>query len=185
MRDGEDEIRRRGERWRHAPRTRPRCIETAGPGQESVWDYPRPPRVEPDPRRVRVELAGTRLADTSDALRVLETAGPPTWYLPQGAVRCDLLEAEPDTTLCEWKGLARYWSVRVGSRRVRCAAWSYPEPLPEYAILAGRLAFFPGRVDACTVADERVTAQPGDYYGGWITGDVVGPFKGEPGSESW
>ncbi len=181
----DDEFLRRIERWRRAPRTRPERVPPPGPGQESVWDYPRPPRVERDPRRVRVEIGGECLADTTDALRVLETGGPPAYYLPPDSVRTSLLEAGPGTTLCEWKGTAHYWSARLPSRSVPDVAWSYPEPFPEYAELAGYFAFFPGRVDACFVGEERVSPQPGDYYGGWITRDILGPFKGDAGTEGW
>jgi uncharacterized protein (DUF427 family) len=150
-----------------------------------VWDYPRPPRLEAVAKRVRVELAGVTLADTDAALRVCETASPPTYYLPPGCVRRDLLEPATGTSLCEWKGTAHYFSARVGERCVPCVAWCYPRPLPGYEALKDHLAFFPGRVDACLVGDERVTPQPGDYYGGWVTRDLVGPFKGEPGTEGW
>ena len=182
MHGDEEGLRRRAQRWRRAARSRPPEIPRPGPGQESVWDYPRPPRVEPVTRRVRVELADFCLADTTAALRVVETASPASYYVPPDSVQTSLLEPGPETTLCEWKGLARYWSARIGSRRVPDVAWSYPEPFEEYAALAGYFAFYPGRVDACYVGDERVTPQPGDYYGGWITRDVVGPFKGEPGT---
>ncbi len=172
-------------RWRSFPRRRPRDPARPGPGQESVWDYPRPPRLERVAKRVRVELAGTLLADSTRALRVCETASPPTYYVPAEDVRMDLLEASPHTSFCEWKGRARYWTVRVGERRVEDVAWSYPTPDAGFAELADHLAFFAGRVDACYVGDERVTPQPGGFYGGWVTADLVGPFKGEPGTEGW
>jgi len=181
----DDDLRRRAERWRSAARSRPETVIAPGPGQESVWDYPRPPRLERVARRVRIELSGLVLADTTAALRVCETASPPTYYVPPDAVRRDLLVARPETTLCEWKGLARYWDVSDGERVARAAAWSYPDPFPEYAALVDHLAFFPARVDACFVGDERVRPQPGPYYGGWITDAIVGPFKGEPGTEGW
>lgn len=173
------------ERWRAARRGRPQHIEPAGPGRESVWDYPRPPRIEADARRVRVEHGGVRIADSRRALRVLETAGPPCFYLPRQDVRLDLLEPTARTTFCEWKGVARYWSLRVGGHFVAEAAWSYPEPEAGFESIASHLAFFAGRVDACWVDDERVSPQPGDFYGGWITPEIAGPFKGEPGSENW
>jgi uncharacterized protein (DUF427 family) len=178
-----DRIRREVERWRGAPR--PARVPEPGPGQESVWDYPRPPRVEPVAASVRVELAGVTIAETREALRVCETASPPTYYLPPADVRRELLEPASGTSHCEWKGAARYFSVRVGDRLASRAAWCYPRPFPEYAALADHLAFFAGRVDACFVGDERVTPQPGGFYGGWITRNLVGPFKGEPGSEGW
>ena len=173
------------ERWRRLPRERPARIVAPGPGQESVWDYPRPPRLERDGRRIRVERGGVVLAETTAAYRVCETSSPPTFYLPPGDVRTDLLEPSAHTTLCEWKGRARYWSVCTPDGVVENAAWSYPEPFPEYAALRDHLAFFPARMDACWVGDARVTSQPGGYYGGWVTPEIVGPFKGEPGTEGW
>jgi uncharacterized protein (DUF427 family) len=172
-------------RWRRAARGRPARVPAPGPGQESVWDYPRPPRIERVAKRVRVEFAGVTLAETTQALRVCETASPPTYYLPPECVRRDLLEPAPGTSLCEWKGTARYFSVRIGEHLAPRAAWCYPRPFAEYRALTDYLSFFPGRVDACFVADERVTPQPGDFYGGWVTKNLTGPFKGEPGSEGW
>jgi len=177
------QLEREVERWGRAPR--PARIEVAGPGQESVWDYPRPPRVERVPETVRVEFAGEVLAQTTRALRILETAAPPTYYVPAPDVRSGLLIPAPGESFCEWKGQAAYWHVETGGRRSESAAWSYADPFEEYAELAGAIAFFAGRVDACCVGDERVTPQPGGFYGGWITSRIVGPFKGEPGSEGW
>ena len=156
-----------------------------GPGQESVWDYPRPPRVVPSRRRVRVEFAGAVIAESVAAQRILETSGPPCWYIPAQDVRMELLEPVEKVTVCEWKGLATHYDVVVGDRRARQAAWSYPTPNPGYEAIAGYVAFYPARVDACFVESERVRPQPGEYYGGWITDDVVGPFKGEPGTSHW
>ncbi len=180
-----DEIERERRRWRRAVRKRPDRIATPGPGQESVWDYPRPPRLERVSRPVRVEFAGVLLAESDRALRVCETSSPPAYYLPPEDVRRDLLEPFEHRTLCEWKGLATYWSLRVGERVAREAAWSYPDPDPAYAALRDHFAFHAGRVDACRVGGERVTPQPGAFYGGWITPELVGPFKGEAGSEGW
>lgn len=163
---------------------RPVRIEP-GPGQESVWDYPRPPAVVESSRLVRVEHAGTVIAASRRALRVLETAGAPTWYLPREDVRMDLLRPVPARrSICEWKGEAIYFDVVVGDAATRLAAWSYPSPQRGFEELAGRIAFYAGRVSAF-VDDERVTPQPGGFYGGWVTADVVGPFKGEPGTEGW
>lgn len=159
--------------------------DPVGPGQESVWDYPRPPRLEPSGRRIQLEFGGVRIADTRAAQRVLETSHPPVYYVPPEDVRMDLLEASPRTSYCEWKGVARYWTIRVGSARSEDAAWSYPSPTPGFEAIRDHLAFYPSRVDACFVDGERVAAQPGDFYGGWITADVVGPFKGDPGSGGW
>ena len=156
-----------------------------GPGQESVWDYPRPPRVEPVADRIRVAAAGVTIADTTRALRVLETASPPAYYLPAADVRMDLLVPSPTSTVCEWKGVARYWSLRAGDRVVRDVAWSYERPRQGFEAIAGWLAFYAGRVDAAWVGDERVVPQLGDFYGGWVTSRIVGPFKGDPGTLGW
>jgi len=157
-----------------------------GPGQESVWDYPRPPRLEATPRRVRVVLGGVTIADTVHALRVLETSHPPTYYVPPADVRGDCLEEVPGVgSVCEWKGAARYFNVTAGGRRALRAAWSYPAPTPTFAALKDHLAFYVAAMDACYLDDEQAHAQPGGFYGGWVTSDVVGPFKGEPGTEGW
>lgn len=156
-----------------------------GPGQRSVWDFPRPPIVEVEPRRVRVEFAGAVVAESTRALRVLETSHPPGIYIPRADVSMGALETAPGTSVCEWKGRAVYWTVVVRGRVALQAAWSYPSPAPGYEALADHLSFYPGRVDACWIDDERVTPQEGDFYGGWITSDVVGPFKGGPETWGW
>ncbi len=163
---------------------RPTRIEP-GPGQESVWDYPRPPRVEPTAARVRVELGGVTIADTTRALRVLETSQPPAFYLPPDDVALEHLEPVARHTFCEWKGHADYWDVRVGDRVAASAAWSYPSPTPGFVAITGHLAFYPRLMDACWVDDEQVQTNEGDFYGGWITSTVVGPFKGAPGTGHW
>ncbi|MDG2308400.1 MAG: DUF427 domain-containing protein [Candidatus Binatia bacterium] len=178
-------VRRERDRFRAEIRVRPSKIDVPGHGQESVWGYSRPPRIERESRPVRVELAGVVLAQSVQAVRVLETSSPPTVYLPPSDVRFSSVRKMPERTLCEWKGLAVYWEAKVGVRVARAIAWSYPEPFPEYAALQDWIAFFPGRVDGCWLGEERVRPQPGEYYGGWVTDDVVGPFKGEPGSERW
>jgi uncharacterized protein (DUF427 family) len=148
---------------------------------ENVWDYPRPPALVPCARRVRVLAGGEVVADSSAALRVLETSHPPTIYVPPQDVRRDLLVPTGRGTLCEFKGRAEYFDVLGG----REAAWSYPDPVPLYADLRDHVAFYPGRVDACYLDDERVEAQPGDFYGGWLTSDIAGPVKGGPGTLGW
>lgn len=153
---------------------------------ESVWDYPRPPRVEPCRRRVRIEHGGEVIAESSSALRVLETASPPTIYVPAGDVRVDLLRAvDGNQTFCEWKGAATYFDVEARGTTATAAAWSYPDPRPAYAQLRDHYAFYPGRVDSCWLDDERVRPQAGSFYGGWVTDEIQGPFKGEPGTEGW
>ena len=161
-----------------------RRIEPA-PGQESVWDYPRPPRLEDTDKHVQVIFNGVVIADTRRAKRVLETSHPPVYYLPPEDVRMDLLTTAPGGSYCEWKGMAGYYTVTVGDRRADSVAWYYPNPTPTFAPLKDYIAFYPGRMDACFVNGERVTPQPGEFYGGWITSDVVGPFKGEPGTMGW
>jgi uncharacterized protein (DUF427 family) len=153
--------------------------------KESVWDYPRPPRVEPCERRVRVELGGETIAESDRALRVLETSSPPTIYVPLEDVRDGALRPAKGTTECEWKGTASYLDAINGDRVRPRAAWLYPEPKPGYERLRDHVAFYAGRVDACYLDDERVTPQPGSFYGGWITAEIEGPFKGEPGTEGW
>ena len=170
------------------PRQRPSPDEIAkpGPGQESVWDYPRPPRVEPVMKSIRIVFAGIDIAATAAALRVVETAGAPVYYLPPQDVRTDLLRfSDQAVSLCEWKGEARYWHLFVGTHKVQNAAWSYPTPEPAYAAIREHFAFYAGRVDACYFGDEQVTPQPGGFYGGWLTRNIVGPIKDVPGSENW
>ncbi|ACL24649.1 DUF427 domain-containing protein [Chloroflexus aggregans] len=156
-----------------------------GPGQESVWDYPRPPRLEPTTRRIRVVFAGITLVDSRRALRVLETSHPPVYYVPPEDVQMTFLRPNPARSFCEFKGVAMYYDVVVGERIAREAAWSYPDPTPAFTPLRGYLAFYAGPMDACYVDDELVTPQPGGFYGGWITSDIVGPFKGGPGTWGW
>lgn len=168
-----------------ARRERPREIVTPGPGQESVWDYPRPPRVESVSQRVRVEFGGMVLADSVRAYRLLQTGTPPVYYFSPVDVQMAHLLPSARTTTCEWKGVAEYWSVRVGERVAENAAWSYPEPDEGYEVIRGYLAFYARKMDACYVGTHRATPQPGGFYGGWITPDIVGPFKGEPGTENW
>lgn len=153
--------------------------------QESVWDYPRPPRLEATTKRIRVIFNQIVIADTTAAYRVLETSHPPTYYIPPTDIAMAYLTATPQQSWCEWKGAACYYTVCVNGQAARNAAWSYPTPTAGFAAIAGFVAFYPARMDACYVNDELVQAQPGDFYGGWITQAIVGPFKGEPGSWGW
>lgn len=180
----DEATRARRAAWQNRGAERPPFAAIPGPGQESVWDYPRPPVVVAEARRVEVSAFGEPIAASDRALRVLETASPPTVYVPESDVRRDRLAPGEGVSHCEWKGDARYWDVVVDPRRIVAAAWSYPAPYPEFEALAGYLAFYPSRVD-CTLGGERVAPQPGRFYGGWVTPDVVGPFKGERGSEGW
>jgi len=154
-------------------------------GKESVWAYPRPPRLEAVRAQVEVVFDDHTIAVTLSPLRVLETSHPPVYYLPVDSVVPGCLVPSGRTSRCEFKGVATYYSV-VHRRRVAAdAAWTYDDPSPGYEALAGHVAFYPGKMDACLVDSELVTPQPGGFYGGWITSDVVGPFKGEPGTEGW
>lgn len=165
--------------------SRPKRIEP-GPGQESVWDYPRPPRVEPTGARVRVLHGGRTLAETRSALRVLETSQPPAYYVPAADVDVSLLRRSDSRTFCEWKGVAGYHDVVVPGRPVVAdACWSYPDPAPGFEPIVGHLAFYAQKLDACFVDDEQVDPNEGSFYGGWITSKVVGPFKGGAGTWGW
>ena len=159
--------------------------DPVGPGQESVWDYPRPPSALVTPRHVRVEHGGQVVADTRRAIRVCETSHPPTYYVPREDLTTALLERGQGSSWCEWKGQATYWDVVVGDRRAPSVGWSYEAPTPGYEHLAGAVAFYPGRLDRVTVDGEVVRPHSGDFYGGWITDEVVGPFKGAPGTLGW
>ena len=171
--------------WTWRGQGRPDWAEPTGPGQESVWDYPRPPRLEPVDELVRIELGGVEVVRTRDAVRVCETASPPTYYVPRAAVRGAVLEPAPGTSVCEWKGVARYWDAVVGAQRFRSVAWEYTTPQPPFESLAGRLAFYPARVDGAWVGDARALAQEGGFYGGWVLPHLRGPWKGGPGTGGW
>lgn len=163
----------------------PVAPEPPGPGQESVWDYPRPPAVVPTTEHVEVVLGGVVVAETRAALRVLETSHPPTYYLPVGAFVPGSLRPAAGSSYCEWKGTASYLDVVGGAKVAPRAAWFYPDPTPPYAVLRGHVAVYPAAVDRCTVDGEVVTPQPGGFYGGWVTSRVAGPFKGGPGTQYW
>jgi uncharacterized protein (DUF427 family) len=150
-----------------------------------VWDYPRPPRVEPTADVVEVTLGGLLVARTTRALRVLETSHPPTYYLPMEAFAPGSLVPTGGQSFCEWKGVAAYFDVVAGSAVAERAAWGYPYPTTAFQALRDHVALYPAAMDACTVDGEVVAAQPGDFYGGWITSRVVGPFKGTAGSRGW
>ena len=163
---------------------KPQRIEP-GPGQESVWDYPRPPRVEKTTERVVIRLGGEVIVDTRDAVRVLETSHPPAYYLPRSAFAEGTLELAPGSSMCEYKGAAKYLSIRSGDTVAEGAGWYYPSPFPGFGELADRVSLYPALMDSVEVDGERVTPQAGGFYGGWITSRVVGPFKGEPGTLGW
>ncbi len=178
------DLKQAREHWRWRGRDRPAFAIAPKPGQESVWDYPRPPRLARDEREVVVRWGTVEVARTRRAIRVLETAHPPTFYLPWRDVARDLFREAPGFSRCEWKGPARYWSLVDADRCLPSVAWSYPQPLSEAKDLADCVALYASALE-CRVGDALVRPQPGGFYGGWITPEVVGPFKGEPGSSGW
>lgn len=155
------------------------------PGEESVWDYPRPPRLEPVRERLRVVLSGAAIAETGAGFRVLETSHPPTYYFPPGDVAAGVLSAPRRGGICEWKGRAVLFDVLGAGGLLPGAAWAYPDPTPAFETIAGYVGFYAGPMEACFVGAARVEPQPGAFYGGWITPGIVGPFKGGPGSMGW
>ncbi len=179
-----DRARRASSGWKHYGQERPPFAKRPRQDQESVWDYPRPPRIEKDRRHIIVRSGRTIIAETDSALRVLETASPPTFYLPPESVLPGRLESGSGLSLCEWKGQAVYWDVVLDGRRLAKVAWSYCDPFPGFETLRDYVSFYPAPVE-CFVGDERVRPQPGRFYGGWVTSEIVGPLKGESGSEGW
>lgn len=182
--DADDGLAAARAAWHWRGGRRPPFAATPGPGQQSVWDFPRPPVIVADAREVVVRWGATEVVRTRGAVRVLETAHPPTWYLPWADVARGLLVPAAGTSLCEWKGAARYWSLVDGPRRLDAVAWSYPAPLAGAEALADRVAFYATALQ-CSVDGAPVRPQPGGFYGGWITPELTGPFKGEPGSAGW
>ena len=159
--------------------------DPVGAGQESVWAYPRPAVAEPSRRRLRIRHGGMLLADTQRGIRTLETSHPPTYYFPPDDIVPSLLRPAPRRSFCEWKGEAMYFDVVLPGETLREVAWSYPDPSPAFRALRDFVAFYAWPFDSCLVDDERVTPQPGNFYGGWITPDIAGPFKGGPGTRFW
>ncbi|MEM9534002.1 MAG: DUF427 domain-containing protein [Pseudomonadota bacterium] len=169
--------------WNYTGNKRPDFAEAPGPGQESVWDYPRPPALVPDSRQVRVLQGEDVIADTRGAVRILETASPPTFYLPPDDINVSLLRGAPGRSFCEWKGAATYYCLASDAAQLPIG-WAYPQPQAPFTALAGWYSFYPGRIH-CEVDGERVRPQPGGFYGGWITDEIVGPVKGESGTGHW
>lgn len=163
---------------------RPNRIEPL-PGQESVWDYPRPPRLEAFAGRVQIDFAQMRIVDAPNCFRVLETSHPPVYYIAPQYIAPGVLVPAQGTSMCEWKGRADYFDVVVNGQVAPRAAWGYTDPTDAFAPIAGFVAFYAGPMDRCTIAGETVTPQPGGFYGGWITKAIIGPFKGQPGSRGW
>jgi uncharacterized protein (DUF427 family) len=183
-RNDDDALERARAQWQWRGQQRPAFAQVPQPGQVSVWDFPRPPRVVADAREVVVRWAGVDVARTRAAVCVQETSHPPSFYLPWRDVARELLQPAAGGSFCEWKGPAHYWSLVRGTQRLDHVAWSYPQPLAGAEVLADRVAFYPTDLE-CTVDGMPVRAQPGGFYGGWITAELVGPFKGAPGSAGW
>lgn len=179
-----DDLERARAQWRWRGTQRPPFADVPAAGQISVWDFPRPPRIEPEPREVIVRWGELEIARTVRAWRVLETGHPPSVYLPWTDVRREYVQAAGGGSYCEWKGPAEYWSLVDGARRLDRVAWSYPRPLAGAEPLAACVALYATHLH-CTVGGERVRPQAGGFYGGWITPELCGPFKGEPGSGAW
>lgn len=168
--------------WNYQGQARPEFAITPAPGQESVWDYPRPPVAKRCNRLVQVKAGDTTIARTDASYRLLETASPPAFYIPATDIVWDSLIEVAGSSVCEWKGAARYWAL--ASEPGLPVAWDYPRPRARFNMLKDHASFYPGRID-CYVDSQRARPQPGRFYGGWITDDVVGPFKGEPGTGNW
>lgn len=159
--------------------------DPVSPGQESVWDYPRPAICEPTNRRIQIIHRGVDLVDSKAAWRTLETSHPPTYYIPRTDIAMGHLEPNSRRSICEWKGQAHYFDIVVGDERIEASAWSYPDPTPSFASIKEFIAFYPDPLDQCMVDGEQITPQPGGFYGGWISQYEAGPFKGIPGSRFW
>ena len=184
MNGDSDGLARSRAQWRWRGEDRPPFADAPAPGQVSVWDFPRPPALVREPREIVVLWGSLEVARTRAAWAVRETAHPPTFYLPLADVQLGLLHAAGGGSSCEWKGPARYWNLVDGARRLEQVAWSYPHPMAGAEPLADRVAFYAHHLD-CTVGRARVHPQPGGFYGGWVTPDLAGPFKGGPGSGAW
>lgn len=168
--------------WQYDGRQRPDFAIAPGPGQESVWDYPRPPALVRDEREVTVSDGARLIARSTQCLRLLETASPPTFYIPGSAIEPAALVECAGVSFCEWKGAARYWALAGQPTEAVC--WDYPDPNPAFAGIAGHFAFYPARVQCC-VEGIPVQPQAGGFYGGWVTPELVGPWKGAPGTGHW
>jgi uncharacterized protein (DUF427 family) len=170
--------------WKYHGQVRPPFADDPEPTQESVWDYPRPPIIVSDERRVVVRFGEQLVAESFRALRLLETASAPGFYLPLADVQMNLLVEAGRRSVCEWKGTARYFDLRTDAACIPLVAWRYPQPPAPYVAIADCLSFYPGKVE-CYVDGERVRPQPGGFYGGWVTADIAGPVKGAPGTAGW
>jgi uncharacterized protein (DUF427 family) len=175
-----DWAKKHREGWKNRGDKRPEFAVNPKEGQESVWDYPRPPAIVQDKRHIVVKHGDTIIADSRSAVRILETASAPTFYIPPEDVNIDMLVPYSGSSFCEWKGESAYWSVQINEVIVQAAAWSYPDPFEDFAAIKNYLSFYPSRLE-CYVDGEEARPQPGGFYGGWITDEIVGPVKGEPG----
>ncbi|NEX19949.1 DUF427 domain-containing protein [Thiorhodococcus mannitoliphagus] len=180
----QDTLERARAAWRFRGQERPDFAQTPAEGQESVWEYPRPPIYVPDARLIEVYAGDALLVRTHHSIRALETGSPPAFYLPPDALNQRMLTPSKRRSVCEWKGEAEYFHVQTGTGVIQDALWRYPQAFDAAASIAGWYACYPSRLD-CFVAGEPVRPQAGGFYGGWITQDVVGPFKGEPGTGHW
>jgi uncharacterized protein (DUF427 family) len=170
--------------WQFTGRTRPSFAITPGDDQESIWDYPRPPICVEDSREVIVSFGDMVVAKSNSAYRILETASPPTFYIPPADVNLDLLAQSSGSSFCEWKGAATYWSLPDAGNAGTNVGWSYQSPTSNFEVIKDYLSFYPAKLQ-CTVAGEIVRPQPGGFYGGWVTNEIIGPYKGEPGTAGW
>ena len=177
-------VRQAREKWKFRGQKRPSTAIAPNAGQESVWDYPRPPKIEIDRRLIIVSVNGKIIAESHSTLRLVETASPPTFYIPPKDIDKTLLTQGSRSSLCEWKGIAQYWNVNVNNLAIENAAWHYLNPYPEFAAITGYLSFYPHQL-SCYIDGELVRPQPGKLYGGWITNEILGPFKGNSGTENW
>lgn len=184
MSDIPDQIQQARSKWHYTGKLRPDFAIAPTTDQESVWDYPRPPKINPDKRHILVRYNNLVIAETHNSIRVLETASPPVFYIPSSDVNSDYLKETPGNSVCEWKGKAQYWSLKINHNLVSNVGWSYPNPFKGFESIKDYFSFYPAKLD-CYVDGERVLSQPGGFYGGWVTSELVGPFKGEPGTGWW
>jgi len=179
-----EQIRRARAKWKYRGDVRPDFAVAPEEGQESVWDYPRPPRIDPDERTIVVKYQSELIAESKSTVRILETSSPPVFYIPDKDIDMSKLKEGTGSSLCEWKGWAIYWDVITEKETIENVGWSYPDPFPGYEEIRNYVSFYPARLE-CFVDGERVLPQPGGYYGGWVTSEIVGPVKGEPGTGRW
>ena len=177
-------VRQARDKWQFRGKEKPSIAIEPNAWQESVWDYPRPPKLERDRRLITVSVNGKVIAESNSAIRALETASPPTFYIPPKDVDETTLTLGSRFSLCEWKGVAQYWNVNFNTFAIEGAAWYYLDPYQEFESIAGYFSFYPHRL-SCYIDRELARPQPGKLYGGWITNEIIGPFKGNPGTENW